>query len=300
SNREQGDQQGFLSELQRKYGTNILHIPYDSPWIRDYGPLQRKSAEHGIQWLDFDYAFNRPFDEIIPAALADHLNLPISDAVSYLEGGSIISNGRSLCAMTDRSLEEAEMNHEEEFDFNEFKMKIGCTVLAIIPALTNESTGHADIIAQFLTENIVAVASTMGASTVIDDQLEKAVSTLKASARIMGQQLQILRLPLYIDGEYFYSYINGTRLKQVYLAPSFKSVPPEMETAAYAAINAALPETILIPVPADSMAERGGAIHCITLGLNLPEEYVNPGYAAKWNELHIAKTLLPVSITIQN
>jgi len=31
-----------------------------------------------------------------------------------------------------------------------------------------------------------------------------------------------------------------------------------------------LPGVKLLPVPADSMAQSGGAVHCITMGLSLP------------------------------
>jgi agmatine/peptidylarginine deiminase len=140
-----------------------------------------------------------------------------------------------------------------------------------LSALTGETTGHADIIAQFLSPDIVAVAMVdQDESSKLSAELEETVESLVATASAIGQKLSIIRLPIHIDGEYFYSYVNGTRLRNAYLIPSFRNVPLETELMAYRAIRSAIPEVKLIPVPADHMVQRGGAVHCITLGLSLP------------------------------
>jgi agmatine deiminase len=270
------DQDNFKKEahltlLNNQYKAQILKIPYDTPWIRDYGPIQLKALGNTIYWLDFDYPSERPHDNSVPQQLAEYMDIPVKHGDYYLEGGAIISNGRGLCAITEKSLDEASVDQTSPEELAAFKQLLGCRGLAILSALTGETTGHADIIAQFLSPDIVAVAMVdQDESSKLSAELEETVESLVATASAIGQKLSIIRLPIHIDGEYFYSYVNGTRLRNAYLIPSFRNVPLETELMAYRAIRSAIPEVKLIPVPADHMVQRGGAVHCITLGLSLP------------------------------
>lgn len=44
----------YLSLLNYRYGARILSVPYDTPWIRDYGPIQLKARDNAVYWLDFN------------------------------------------------------------------------------------------------------------------------------------------------------------------------------------------------------------------------------------------------------
>jgi agmatine/peptidylarginine deiminase len=261
-----------------------LMFSYDTPWIRDYGPVQLTSSGNSVYWMDFGYAEDRPRDDSVPQQLAEYMKLPIMQGGYYLEGGGIISNGRGLCAVTDESLDKSMVNISIPEEGASFRKALGCTALAVMPALTGESTGHADIIAQFLSPETVAVSSlNPDVSYQISLELDKAVESLSSAARSVGQRLRIIRVPMYVDGSDFYSYVNGTRLRHSYLMPSFKNVPTEMEKAAYRAVGSALGRIKLVPVPADTMVLSGGAVHCITLGLGLPRA-AGPLYLRTENE----------------
>jgi agmatine deiminase len=258
-----------ISWLKKQNEARIMRVALDTPWIRDYGPVQIKVAANKVLWLDFDYAGNRPFDDSVPYQVADYLEMPIEERDYYLEGGAIISNGHGLCAITEKSLEEASVDPLNMVEFNELKHMLGCLAMAVLPALTGESTGHADIIAQFLAEDIVAVSILENTeSSEISAELDQATEALIAAANSIRQTLRVVRLPMYVDGEDFYSYVNGTRLRKAYLVPSFDTVPPEMELVAYRLLNKVMPGVRIVPIPADKMVQRGGAVHCITLGLN--------------------------------
>lgn len=266
------EKEAYLSLLNNQYKAQILRVPYDTPWIRDYGPIQLKARGNTIYWLDFDYTSERPHDDSVPQQLAEYMGIPVKDGDYYLEGGAIISNGRGLCAITEKSLDEASVDQTSSEKLAAFKQLLGCRGLAILPALTGETTGHADIIAQFLSPDIVAVAMVdHDESSELSAELDEAADSLVATASAIGQRLRIIRVPIHVDGEDFYSYVNGTRLRNAYLIPSFRNVSPETELMAYRVIRSAIPEVRLIPVPADHMVQRGGAVHCITLGLSLPQ-----------------------------
>lgn len=249
----------------------LLNLSLDTPWIRDYGPLQLKASNGSVKWIDFAYNIERLHDDSVPDQLARYMGAYIENGDYFLDGGAVISNGNGLCAITEKSLEEAEVDPLYPEEFERFRDILGCKALAVLPALTGETTGHADVIAQFLSPEIVAVAIVnQEDSYVIAAELEEVVKLLKVSAKKIAQPLKVIRMPLIVEDEYFYSYINGTRLKNTYLIPSFQNVSYEVEQIAINMLQSALPDIELSAIPADAIVKRGGAVHCITLGLNLP------------------------------
>jgi agmatine deiminase len=276
------DQEEYSEEVYETWtheqdSGRILKVSYDTPWIRDYGPIQIKSSESTVHWLDFEYSPERPNDDSVPRKLAEHVGIPIEYGKYDLDGGAIISNGQGLCAITDKNLDEAYVDLTRPEELGAFRQLLGCDALAILPALTGESTGHADIIAQFLSQDAVAVS-------IVDQEvsyenaaeLDRAVDALVSAAHSIGQRIRIIRLPMHVEGENYYSYVNGTRLKNTYLMPSFESVSTETEKMAYRLMQSVLHDVRLVPIPADSMVQSGGAVHCITLGLSFPRSiYAN-------------------------
>jgi agmatine/peptidylarginine deiminase len=273
---------GYIARLVGSKFAKILKVPYDSPWIRDYGPLQLRTSGKGILWLDFDYKSDRPHDNYIPHEVSGFMDVLLESVDYRLDGGGIISNGRGLCAISDATLSEISLDHKDAEQMNAFRKSVGCRAIAIVPALTGESTGHIDVIAQFLSADTVAVAMINGdAFPELASELESAVAALTKEANSLGQQLIVIRVPMHVEQGVFYSYINGTRLRDTFLVPSFDTVPLETEDIAYRRLGEAMPDVTLVPIPADVMAQRGGAVHCITLTLSLPKSLSKSQFHAK-------------------
>jgi agmatine deiminase len=242
---------------------------YDSPWVRDYGPVQIEVGGDPV-WLDFAYRGERGLDDGIPALLAEHLRIKLERYNVVLEGGALIGNGRGLCAMTEESLAETGVNPAEPEAVDWLLDRLGCRALALLPKLPGELTGHADMLAQFLAPDLVAVAEIDAAAAPAEARaLELSVAALRAAAVQLGQPLEVLRLPMPFEGETFYSYVNGTPLRGYFLVPSYSQVSEEVEAEVYRRLDAALPHLELVPVPSDIMIGLGGAVHCMTLGLRL-------------------------------
>lgn len=257
----------FLSWLS-SHRAGVLPASHDTPWIRDYGPQQVIEPNGEVKWLDFRYSEERPFDDLVPIELAPRLGANVEPQTFWLDGGALISNGSGLCAMTDTSLSEMGIDEEDDEQFDRFLVTVGCDVMAVLPALPREETGHADVIAQFLSETVVAIGEADPATPAdVAGALDEAVTTLDEAALAFGQSLSVIRLPLAARGDRFYSYVNGTRLPMRYLVPRFQTTP-ELERIVHRRLRAALPDVTLVPILADSMVERGGALHCITLGLS--------------------------------
>ncbi len=271
-NRDDEQYRENILQAEQDSNNTLLNLSLDTPWIRDYGPLQLKARNGSVKWIDFAYSNQRTHDDSVPDELAGYMGTSIEDGDYFLDGGAVISNGSGLCAITDKSLEEAAVDQFHIEEFHKFRDILGCRALAVLPALTGESTGHADIIAQFLSPEIIAVAQVNQEDTYgIAAELEQAVELLKEAAEDISQPLKVIRLPLIVEADFFYSYINGTRLKNTYLIPSFNNVPSEIEQIAINVLQSALPDIELSSIPAEIMVKNGGAVHCITLGLNLPD-----------------------------
>lgn len=272
------ENEDYLSWLKDQKEARSLKVSYDTPWIRDYGPLQVRISDKTVHWLDSGYTMERPHDDLVPRQIARYMEMPIEDSGYYLEGGALINNGKGLCAVTVMSLEQASVDWTDTDEFAAFQRALGCHAVAVLPALTDETTGHADIIAQFLAPDVVVVSKVdRRKSPTISDELQQSVNSLVMTARAVKQPLRVVRLPMHVEGEKFYSYVNGTRLRKIYLAPSYSAVPEGMEQDAYRTIQSVLPEIKLFAIPADNIVKMGGAVHCITLGLSLSRSADTPG-----------------------
>ena len=252
---------------------DVLTGDFDSPWVRDYGPLQTYELAAGPLWLDFGYVSNRPEDDRAPDVLAAHLHSRVENAGFELDGGAVISNGQGLCALTRASLFEAGFADPAADGFEVFLGSLGCHATTILPEIPGEPTGHADVVAQFLASDLAMVAwLDPGTNTELSLALDRVAEDLETTAQQAGYPLQIVRIPIQTSGDTFFSYVNATRLRTRLLVPRFNELPQEVERAAYTSLATALPEVSIVPIDADLMVRLGGAVHCITLGLGPTED----------------------------
>ena len=245
---------------------------YDTAWIRDYGPLQFDQGGK-VTWRDFGYDQERPEDDALPVQLAADFGVPLEMSKERLDGGGLVNNGNGLCVMTDRSLDEfmTESGHRRA---NRFAAALGCEALTVVSALPEEQTGHADVSVQFLARDLVAVASMDHTNYPLHARLlDRAADAIVRAADRMHQPMRVLRVPMTHDGEVFYSYVNAVRGGSNLFVPSYRQVPLEIETAAHTALALGVPHLKVVAVPSDEIAEYGGALHCITLGLNVPAKF---------------------------
>lgn len=242
----------------------------DSPWIRDYGPLQAYSADGQALWLDTPYAFDRPKDDQTPATLSSVWDIPLEDTPWALQGGAIIANGFGLCASTIEAFQQYEIDPRDQDAIDVLLPQIGCSVLALVPALADEETKHIDMFAQFISPDSIMIATVDKALDPKEsERMNAATRGMIEAAAAFGIDLRVNRVPLPVGKKNrYYSYINGLRLANTFLVPSYTEVPTVQEQDAYNALIEAIPDVALVTVPADDMIELEGAVHCLSLGLN--------------------------------
>jgi agmatine/peptidylarginine deiminase len=265
---EDTDSTEFRRWLAAMPFAGLVSIDLDTPWIRDYGPLEVQRAR-GISWLDMVYSPDeRPLDDAVPTLLGEVFATPHETEQFSLDGGGIISNGDGLCGITEATLEGVQLDTADPDQVESFLETVGCRTLARLPELPSESTGHVDMVAQFLSRDKVAIAvPTDDSPTEVKEALDRARHALMQAAAVHGQALDFVDLPIVSHEERYYSYVNGLRTPSHYFVPSYSHVKPRLQAEAYRRLAQALEGVTLVPVDSDEMIESGGAVHCVTLGL---------------------------------
>jgi agmatine/peptidylarginine deiminase len=263
----------MVRRLGRSYGERIQVHDYsvDTPWVRDWGPLQVRRGDRSL-WLDSDYDdAERMSDDEAPVWLANQLEAELVEFPWALDGGAFISNGEGLCVLTLEYLEAQGISWDEE-DLGAMTSQLGCRITALVPTLIGEETKHADMIAQFVARDRLMIAQLVdGLDGASEDalRLEAAEFGIREAARAMGIDLEVVHVPTPPNAmwENPRSYVNGLRLGDRYLMPSYPELEERWDLQAWSAVQDALGDVPVMPVEATDMIGVGGAIHCASLGL---------------------------------
>jgi agmatine/peptidylarginine deiminase len=246
----------------------LVSIDLDTPWIRDYGPLE-VVRPRGISWLDLSYApDDRPYDDAVPTLLGEVFETSNEREQLPLDGGGIISSGTGLCGITEASFRALGVETSDPDAVERFLEMVGCRTLALLPELPSESTGHVDMVAQFLSPDVVAIAvPAKDSPRRVRQALARARESLELAAEAHGARLSFVELPIESRQDRFYSYVNGLRTPSHYFVPSYSNLSRKLEREVQRRLSAALDGVTVVGVDSDEMIESGGAIHCVTLGL---------------------------------
>lgn len=265
------DLRNWLDELDwgARAAVDIIEYPVDSPWVRDYGPLQLRDQRGRPVWLDGQYR-GRPRDDAAPGVLAGLWGAKMQSVPWSIEGGALASNGAGLCVTTSDYVRLHELPVALQADVDTMLPTIGCRVLVMVPALPDEDTRHVDLFVQFLSPNLVAVASfDPDLDFLAAARLDETARGILAYAALSGVNMGVVRVPISVDeyGDYM-SYLNGLRVGSAFLMPSYHDRPSPIESSARRLLEAASPGLEVIRIPAREMLDLGGAIHCVTLAVH--------------------------------
>lgn len=260
-------------QLSKQYGdrVEVLDAVVDTPWVRDWGPLQLRRGEHSL-WLDADYDdAERIADDQAPQWLAQRHAVALAELPWALDGGAFVSNGAGLCVLTFEYIEAQGISWDDG-DLGSLLDQLGCRATALIPTLVAEQTKHADMIAQFVSPTrlmLAQIIDEVGGRSEDAQRLEAALLGIRTAARALGLELDVVRVPTPPSKRWQNprSYINGLRLADRYLMPSYPELGLAWERGARAAVQAAMGELLVVQIDTSEMIAIGGSIHCASLGL---------------------------------
>lgn len=248
-------------------GKNILFIPHDTVWARDYGPTVLSDR---LQSIVVDAAYteiDRSRDDQVPTFLAGLCRSETRRTKLRIPGGNLLTNGQGLCVTTTRVQGENPGKTQAEIA-NSIAECYGAGVVAILEPLDGETTGHVDMFATFTDERTVVVGSYERVTDPHNAAILDRNAAMLASIRIGGQRLRVVRLPMPTrrDGRWptFTNvvYANGRLLVPIY--ESTTQTQLQIVTDIYARL---LPGWEIRHIRVDDLICSGGALHCVVSNL---------------------------------
>jgi agmatine/peptidylarginine deiminase len=276
--REAGSSQAaytrLLTKLEQRPGARVTAYlgSVDTPWVRDWGPLQLVRGDRSL-WLDADHS-SREHDDAATAWLSDQHGVDVAALAWALDGGAFISDGAGLCVLSLEYLEQRGITRDGDgAQLGQLLGQLGCKASVLVPTLVDEHTKHVDMIAQFVGPTRLMIAEIHNGGDSEDTlRLRAAELGIRQAAAALGRSLEIIHVPTPPSepGSNPRTYVNGLRLPDRYLMPSYPELGVATQRRALAAVQLAMGAVPVVAIDASEMIAAGGALHCASLGMFVP------------------------------
>jgi agmatine/peptidylarginine deiminase/PKD repeat protein len=267
----------------------ILSPPYNSIWIRDYGPwtIYHNDVD-SLMIADWKYnRFFRPDDDKIPAYIAEHLGLPVYEAAEepyrwVHTGGNNLQDGMGTIFASDLVLRENPDKTEAEID-ELAQLFLGAERFIKFPELPYDGISHIDMHMRFIDEETVFFGE-YPEGVADGPQIEANIEYLREEFLTpFGNTYNILRLPMPPDANGLYpdnggdyrTYTNSLFINETVLVPTYEE---RYDTTALRIYREHLPGYNIVGIDCNGIIPQLGAIHCITklVGANNPLWIAHP------------------------
>jgi agmatine deiminase len=249
----------------------FVSCPTNRVWTRDFGPIFVKSRRAEVAltgwrfngWAKYD---DWKKDVLVPATLSKHLRLPLFQPAMVLEGGSIDVNGAGLLLTTEECLlsEVQQRNpgmtrREIERHFRDY-LGIESTIWLANGIAGDDTHGHVDDLARFVSADTVVVAAGAGRSDANYAPLRENHALLRAAG------LNVVKLPmprpLVFAGQRLpASYANFYIANGLVLVPTFNDPNDRVALTTLARL---FPDREVTGINCTELIWGLGALHCMT------------------------------------
>ena len=248
----------------------ISKTPTNSYWIRDYGPFFiEKNGELSI--VDFNYLGhryrNRLIDDIYPTLYGIENNIEFDFKANFalcIQGGNYMSDGQGLAMVANYSLEIDNRDKTLDEMSEILKKYLGLDELLILTSQVDDMTGHIDMFAKLIDEDILLVGQWIDKNDINYQILENNTQLL------IDKGYNVIRLPMLRDPDEdkntIWTYtnsliINGTN-KKIVLVPQYGAVEDSIAIEIYGQV---MPDYEIIGIYCNLVIDYWGAIHCTTM-----------------------------------
>ncbi|MCB9186576.1 MAG: agmatine deiminase family protein [Flavobacteriales bacterium] len=279
------NQNSVISHLNQ-YGidqNNIVFVdePSNSIWFRDYGQWNVYTDDvDSLLWVDWIYNRPRPYDDVIPEALADLLDIPLyqtSQAPYDLvnTGGNFMVDGFGTAFASELILEENDAtNQYGTSDHSEAEVDqimedfMGIDRYIKMPTLPYDGIHHIDMHMKLLDEETLLIGeypSGVADGPQIESNLNYVLNNFNS---VFGTEYEIIRIPMPPEGgQYpnqngdYRTYTNSVFVNNTILVPTYEE---QWDTTALRIYREALPGYKVVGIDCNEIITASGAIHCIT------------------------------------
>lgn len=255
-----------------------FHIfPYNSVWIRDYGPwfIRKQDNTEGI--VDFQYNRPRPNDDMIPWRIGEAWGIPVYGSPLEHPGGNFMVDGHGTGFFSNLIYEEnpgytpAQIN-QLMLEYNGLEQTIPLKKILI------EYTGHIDLWTKILNDTLVMVGD-YAAGHQNDTVLDNRADSISRCKNREGFPYRVVRIVMpWSTSTAPPTYLNSLFVNNRILVPTWGLSTDQEALNTY---QQYLPGYTVVGINCSSMSGSGGAIHCITMQV------------PKSEFIHIAHTRLP-------
>lgn len=279
----------------------LLVAATDRSWIRDCGPIfvtRRDGDRHEVAATDWRFTGWARYpacrrDDALPRRLSRHLGLRRFTALvrsggrrrrMVLEGGSIDVNGDGLLLTTEACLLGRTQERNPGVTRDELEEALGShlgirRVLWLGEGIAGDDThGHVDDVARFVTRDTVVAACEPDAADVNHAPLRENLTRLRTMRDLGGRPLRVVALPMprpvHFDGIRLpASYLNFYIANRAVLVPTFNDPADRIALDRLAAL---FPGREVVGIHAGDLILGLGAVHCLTQQEPAPESSARP------------------------
>jgi agmatine deiminase len=254
----------------------VIELPFDEVWLRDYGPIFVVRDSRDVVAVDFLFnvwgARRRPFDQAttIGAYLSEWLGLARCKAPFVLEGGAITVDGEGTMIAIEASILDESRNpgigrREVEEAFTRY-LGIDRTIWLQHGLVEDDRMkGHVDNVARFVGPARVLCQTVRERDDPNYARLGANRAALERASDARGRSLEIIDLDILPYAE------NGDRFAishvNFYIGNNCVIVPVagrSTDRDALALLQDVFPDREVVGIPWATLARCRGGIHCIT------------------------------------
>jgi agmatine/peptidylarginine deiminase len=289
------DADGVKQDLQAhgipREGIDFLEHPFNSVWMRDYGPSTvYLNGVDSLVLVDWIYNRPRPIDDHLSRAIADHLGLPLlrmdtapQDLVHI--GGNFITDGNGTAFSSRLILAEngpqARYNQtpRDEGSIDTLMRRyLGIDRYLKLTPLPHDPIDHLDMHMKLLDEQRLLVGQ-YPTGVADGPQIEANLTYLQSA---LPQPYELIRVPMpAFHGHYpdtghapYLTYTNAVFVNRTLLVPTYDLPSDSLALDRY---QKALPGYRVVGINCRPLIMAGGALHCVTrtIGTTAPLRIVH-------------------------
>lgn len=271
--------------------TNITFMdePSNSIWARDYGQWTVYDNEvEDKRFIDWIYNRPRPYDDVVPEALATMLNVPLHQTINAPNdlvntGGNYMVDGFGTAFASELILEENESGNpygvsvksEAQID-TIMKHYMDIDRYIKMPVLPYDGIHHIDMHMKLLDEQTLLIGEYpqgIADGPQIESNLNYVMSNFNS---MFGTPYKVIRIPMPPhNGLYpnnwnadYRTYTNSVFINKTVLVPVYEE---QFDTTALRIYREAMPGYRIIGLDCNDIIEASGAIHCITKAIGVDD-----------------------------
>ena len=271
------------------HNIEFVDSDFNSVWVRDYGgnPAYVNDVD-SLVLVDWIYNRPRPADDLVPVAIADHLNVPLLTTTKapfdlVNTGGNYMTDGDGRAFSSNLVMDEngpgniwGETVHSEEDIDAIMQQFLGIDEYVKMTVLPFDAIHHIDMHMKLLDEQTILLGEYpegVADGPQIEANLQYILENFKTAS---GHDYRIIRVPMPPDqfgrypdqGGFYRTYANAMFVNKTILVPVYEE---EFDTTALRIWEESMPGYQIVGIDCNDIIPASGAIHCITKEVGVHE-----------------------------